>query len=83
MLTPACGNSLVPLLRGQTVWRQEFFAENLFDAQNYLALAVRSPIGNTFATSPAPKKLKIPLSLRGTLDDYNENDIGPGRITNL
>ena len=69
------GNSLVPLLRGQKpVWRQEFFAENLFDAQNYPRCeAIRScdwKYIRYFARTEEAEDSG--LLLRGTLDDYNE-----------
>jgi arylsulfatase A-like enzyme len=69
------GKSLKPLLNGQkTAWRQDFFAEQLMDIQNYpRSESVRNDNWKYiryFARKEDPAQAN--KAFRGTLDDYNE-----------
>lgn len=71
----AQGRSLVPLLKGEQVdWRDEFFAENMMDIQNYprcecLRNADWKYI-RYFARAEDPEQKNLPY--KGTLDNYQE-----------
>ena len=69
------GSSLAPILRGERPdWREAFFAENLFDHQNYPRCeCVRTDQWKYiryFARSEDPAQAE--MRIRGTLDAYDE-----------
>jgi arylsulfatase A-like enzyme len=68
------GQSLVPLLRNETVeWREEFFAEQLMDIQNYpRSECVRTDEWKYIRYFKRTENPEERGPFRGTLDDYNK-----------